>query len=1131
MTITSGFREASQAFFTQANQLVEVDLPRCKHVFGQGQCRAIADADGTKCSYTFASCQDPMRFEAETFTRYYSSTNYPGVLVTESEVEVLPNGDAEDWEGGAPTGWNVLATPYLSGTQITNGNFNSFATSGQPVAWFVSFPSDYYRTTNSFDSYNGNYSFFIEKYKPTAGGYIQASGITLTPGEDYHLRIRYKVENWNCSSGLAFAIGKRTNPIGSVADRYVRPDTGQFYDVDNSFFWSWNRVGKQGTWHLMDWTFHVPSSYSAGNDYSVLGVMDDFPISGQVWIDEIQVYHCPSGAIQYGAHHLIPDPNAYKEGDPDDNLYSFGTQCFHFYGESSGVLGLSYTASGFEPSGWCRVQAYVGRGEHSALIYCQVHDETRDQYLDSNMNWTGTPSYVNRGEKILWYDYTFCFQMPSGYQSSDSLTLTVGADVLNDDHGFYVDNISWKKNLDLGRLSLPLLSKPIDYPLEIDIIKGDNKARKTSLRFNADWQPHNEHYDKGVWNTIIHRPSENSIHLSGVYTSGTSIINTSGQLMPYPMEGIEDDCFIHVDYDYDIYRPSSDTANVLVRVSTDGGETWRQLARHYLNGTGSEVIYTRLGDRIDLSQVQLQAAVQMLYTTTSGNTADIQVNDWYVEAGNHRGEYWTRLLAANPNYDGRDVRIRQGFQTLETDDWHLMADMRMNKWSSKRQVTQIECLDKLTDALNKAQLPMEVPEDVKIITESGIFPSDTILKVDSNRVIPDPASLPSGLKVIIEVGGTEDFQDDTNIGEGVPKEYMQVTAISGAGQDNEYLIVDRGHYGTTATTFLPVSGVSNFVWRHVYFAGEEGTNTPGQEDFTKNAVDVVRDLVKWTGIADADVDEDSFTLMKNLYYPSLNLSRKITDEKKVKELMQELRQLLSCAIYPNENNEIEFRVLGPPSPSEPIYRFNDREHIIDGSVQITDDPAYRITGALCYYSPIEEDPGDDPSKYKRVAGIIDGELISEKNFGSDGARSDHLFTEWFKDDESPATVRDILQKRLRLRAYGVREIQFQVHIKDSVAEVGDYAYITVDEAQNHVGFPEEKLYFITSKKQKDEVTAEYKAIETDEYATGFLFIGPADMATSFATAGREDKGIGYFGDENNLLTNEDGQSVVGYRFL
>lgn len=75
--MTAAYDRQAAAFGRQVQYVVEMDLDRCSLEHGVSPCGAPAAADGSRCFYTFPSCQSPATFQRETRTLRFALNEIP----------------------------------------------------------------------------------------------------------------------------------------------------------------------------------------------------------------------------------------------------------------------------------------------------------------------------------------------------------------------------------------------------------------------------------------------------------------------------------------------------------------------------------------------------------------------------------------------------------------------------------------------------------------------------------------------------------------------------------------------------------------------------------------------------------------------------------------------------------------------------------------------------------------------------------------------------------------------------------------------------------------------------------------------------------------------------------------------
>jgi hypothetical protein len=98
------YGEAADRFGRQTNLAVEISLKRCANVYGQAPCRAVDRGDGTRCFYSFTSCQDPLNFSLCSGTRVYTVSDHGAANLAPAPADLLNGGGAWPFAGLVPFG-------------------------------------------------------------------------------------------------------------------------------------------------------------------------------------------------------------------------------------------------------------------------------------------------------------------------------------------------------------------------------------------------------------------------------------------------------------------------------------------------------------------------------------------------------------------------------------------------------------------------------------------------------------------------------------------------------------------------------------------------------------------------------------------------------------------------------------------------------------------------------------------------------------------------------------------------------------------------------------------------------------------------------------------------------------------
>jgi hypothetical protein len=448
------------------------------------------------------------------------------------------------------------------------------------------------------------------------------------------------------------------------------------------------------------------------------------------------------------------------------------------------------------------------------------------------------------------------------------------------------------------------------------------------------------------------------------------------------------------------------------------------------------------------------------------------------------GEFWRNLFARNPNYPGRAVRIKRGFNATSfvlSDFEQVGPAYKLKEVKYSREVVTVTCESPLAD-LNKRKIPWAISEDNTIQDVGGINNSVTTVNVLDGTEYPDPA----------------DFTRNTVYVE-MESEICEVTSITANA-----LTIVRGSFGTSAAAHAAGVKVSHVAC----FGASDGT--------ADNALEVLQDLMEWAGVAAADVDTDKFDAVKEEAWPDDDVLRTVRKQKTVAKLMQELRELRSILVFIDSAGKWAAAIMGPASSAAVL----DDDSLILDSIGVDTDEEERVTRVYLYYSTSEDSPSD-PDDFNKAVVVIDSDLEGANNFNDQ--KDETVMDAWVDASYAVAKIRNLARRIITRRAYGVRVISFDLEVLNGTVNVGDARTLTTRHILDTRGTAEPRPVIITAKKESGRARNSYSAVDTN-YNGRYLRIGPDTMTENYDSATDEDKAFGYIGDADNRVgtTKEPG---------
>ncbi len=370
-----------------------------------------------------------------------------------------------------------------------------------------------------------------------------------------------------------------------------------------------------------------------------------------------------------------------------------------------------------------------------------------------------------------------------------------------------------------------------------------------------------------------------------------------------------------------------------------------------------------------------------------------------------QGTYWGKLIARNPYYQGRVLRIRTGYLT-DTFDWanfesrsYVIERIEGPDASGRVKVTAKDVL-KLADD-KRAQCPLA---------------STGKLSADITDVATTATLVPAGI-------GDEEYD-----GSGYLSISEEVCAFD---RTADVLTLTRAQFNTTAS-------------EHKF--GDAVQLAKVYED--ERIDDVLYELL--TDFAAVDptwIDFPAWQLEVDRWLSSYLLTRVIVKPMGVNKLITELCQ--SCLFYAwweQRTQLIEFRAIHPVF-GDTITDIDETNNVIEDSVSVTEVPDDRVSQVWVIYNPFSP-VADDDVNYKQTYITADLEKEGDDEYGE--SRIKKIMVDWF--DESNVAEALVLGARILTRYKDNPQIvKITMDAKDALVWTGDLVYLTTKSIQNYDG--------------------------------------------------------------------------------
>lgn len=400
------------------------------------------------------------------------------------------------------------------------------------------------------------------------------------------------------------------------------------------------------------------------------------------------------------------------------------------------------------------------------------------------------------------------------------------------------------------------------------------------------------------------------------------------------------------------------------------------------------------------------------------------------------GTFWGKLLARNPYYQNRPLRVLSGYIVdgqVDFSDFQVRSyviDSISGPDSGDTVTIVAKDVLKLADN-ERAQVP---------VANTGA------LLADIDEVVTSLTLTPTGV-------GALEYPASGYVCVG-----REVMAFTRSG---DVLTVVRARYNTVAQSHSANDAVQLC-----------------KEYITTPVADIVYDLlVNYGDVSASYIDKPSWDAEAIAWLPYHNLSTLITSPTGVKDLLIELSQQALFYIWWDEVTQlIKFQAIRPQSGDDTVD-LNEADHILADSAEVEESPDERISQVRIFYAQYDPtDQLDKASNYLKAYGTLDTDAEGAEEYGERRIRT--IYSRWLpKDNQAPASV---LAARLIARFRdNPRTLTIRLDAKDSLLWTGGYANIITRRVQDFSGAAASLSYQVMSVREIEPgTTYEYKLKDT-----------------------------------------------------
>lgn len=440
-----------------------------------------------------------------------------------------------------------------------------------------------------------------------------------------------------------------------------------------------------------------------------------------------------------------------------------------------------------------------------------------------------------------------------------------------------------------------------------------------------------------------------------------------------------------------------------------------------------------------------------------------------------QGTFWGKLLARNPHYFGRVLRVKQIVDGSVTQTYTFVLESISPP--DRRGLVKIVAKDPLFLAGgDKAKAPL---------ASSGILAAD-ISDTDTSLTLDDAANYPAAGTVRI---GNE--------------------VIEYTGKSTDTLTgLTRGQWGTEAADHREDDNVQLCI---TY------VNEP--------LIDVVNDLItNYTAIDSSFIPYTDWQTEESDWLAVYTLNNVISEPTDVLDLLTQIQIETGTVIWwDQEDQEIKLKAAVPRTQNQSIETLTDARHLM-GNIEVKDEIDERISQVWIYYG-IQDYTGRDEAKNfsnLEIRANLGAESAAEYGTG----KVDVIYSRWLT---GLAQTGQVASRKLARYQDPPKMISFSLDSKDSALRTGDHFYLQTAAIQSKTGAPlEVEMQMLSMRYFSKSLSFSCKA-QTFNYLLNEIYgyIAP-DATPDYTSASTSEKETyGFISDDSGKMSNgDDGYLII-----
>lgn len=461
---------------------------------------------------------------------------------------------------------------------------------------------------------------------------------------------------------------------------------------------------------------------------------------------------------------------------------------------------------------------------------------------------------------------------------------------------------------------------------------------------------------------------------------------------------------------------------------------------------------------------------------------DIGIDPYLSQRASTQGTFWRKLLARNPHYNKRTIRIAEGFLGLSEAEFANKFIGAIHNIRLGRGKVSIEVVDLL-----KSLASVDIPAKISCKVISDVNTTTTAITVSNAAELDDPANGTKYVRIDDEIISYTSRNLSTNV-------------ISGGA---------RAQFGTVAVEHQ--SGAK--VTKVKYYAPQ-------------NPYDILLSILAEAGIDNNYIDTPAFMALKT--YPIIDINRRaiIVEPTKADKLFFELINELDCKCWVNEDLKITIAKNIQNLPGRTYMEITDEANIVNDSTSVDLNDKSRLTRIVVYWDKRALGSVNDVNSYNRIDIVIDADAEGANEYGEIIEKK--IYSRWLDitcdtEENLASYIRANYSRQLFRQRDAQMLLDMSVELKDQDIRTGDYVKVTTNTVQEMDGKPLTRRTFQIIRREQAKVNEiKLRAIAMPKKKVAFIAPAGTPTYTSATEAQRE---YGFLSNARGVMSNDDD----GYR--